>query len=143
SIHTQTQVETKTEITRMQADSERQIKAMQLEIRSRLDQQFQNPIIENLVKDAAKEQTQMSANPLIKIEVARQVKNRVDAEQSNIRHAVTEETQTAVKGMNPQIDKLVKNAVDSTVQNQVDPVIRQIGGLKRDVEIQRMINKLN
>src|ERR1700761_9360952 len=83
--------ETKTEITRLHTETESQINAMQSEIRQRLNQQFQTDNLRIIVKDAARDQTQTSAKPLILSEVARQVKSRVDAEQGNIRNAVTSE----------------------------------------------------
>lgn len=143
TIRTQAQTETKTEIARMQADTEKQIKAMQGEIRNRLDDQFKGQIIRDLVKEAAKDQAQATAKPLIQREVATQVRRQVDAEQGNIRHTVTVETQTAVKQMDKEIGTLVKSAVDSKVQTEIQPVAAQVGGLRRDLELQRTINRVN
>jgi hypothetical protein len=143
TIQQEARNETKTEITRLKTETESQIKTMQSEIRQRLDQQFQTQTLRDIVKDAAREQTQTSARPLILGEVAKQVKSRVDAEQGNIRTAVTNQTQAAVKEMAPQIDKMVKENVDSKIQTQVAPVQSQIVALRRDADLQSLINRMN
>lgn len=143
SIQNEARAETKTEIARMQGETDAQIKAMQSEIHARLNQQFQSDNLRGLVKDAAKEQTQTTAKPLIEAEVATQVKQRVDAEQGNIRRAVSEQTQTAVKQMAPQIDKMVKETVDSKIQTQVEPVERKLSALERIGHLQGLINRMN
>jgi hypothetical protein len=143
TIQREARNETKTEIARMHIETESQIKTMQSEIRQRLDQQFQAPNLRDIVKDAAREQTQNSARPLILGEVAKQVKSRVDAEQGSIRNAVTTQTQTAVKEMTPRIDKMVKDSVDSKVQTQVEPLQKQLNVVKRSTDIQGLISRMN
>src|SRR5262249_9642291 len=95
------------------------------------------------VRDAAKEQTQTTARPLIQTAVASQVKARVDEEQGTIRHTVTEQTQAAVKQMGTQIDKLVKDSVDAKVQTQLAPVENQVNSLKTYLDLQRLIARMN
>ena len=132
SIQSEARKETNQEITRMQS-----------EIRDRLNKQFESQTLREIVKDAAKEQTQTTARPLIEGEVATQVKQRVDAEQGNILRAVTEQTQLAVKQMSPQINKLIKETVDSKVQTQVEPLRKHVTELKNYTSVQGLINSMN
>ncbi len=143
SIRTQAEAETKTEIARMRQDTDNQITAMQLEIRNRLNQQFQNPVISGLVKNAAKEQAQTTAEPLIKGEVGKEVKRRVDAEQGTIKHIVSDQTQAAVKQMGAQIDDQVKSAVDARLQPKFRAVEEQLSDLKEETQVQLLINRMN
>jgi hypothetical protein len=121
--------ETQAEVTRMQS-----------EIRVHLDQQFQTPTLQKLVKDAAKESTETSAAPLIKSEVAAQVKSRVDAERPAIAAVVNQQSQVAVKQMGSQIDSLVRKSVDARVSTDIAPVIQKI---KDEADLQLLITRMN
>lgn len=131
---------TQAEIARMQQSTQAEITRMQGEIRSRLNEQFQTPTLRKLVEDAAKESTKTAAEPLIRTEVASQVKLRVDAEKPTIATAVTQQTQTAVKQMGSQIDSLVKSALDAKLATDVDPVIQRV---KDEADLQLLITRMN
>ncbi len=121
--------ETKTEVTRMQG-----------EIRDTLKKQFQTPELQKMVKEAAGDSTRTAAEPLIKSEVAVQVKSRIDAQKGDIATAVHQQTQSAVKEMGPQIDSLVKDALDTKIQSQFTPVIDD---LKNEANTQLLITRMN
>ncbi len=129
AIRTEAGRETQSEITRMQG-----------EIRKRLDDQFQTPALQKLIKDAAKEVTEKSAEPLIKSEVAAQVKSGVDAQKPAIAAAVAQQTQAAVKQMESEIESIAKKSVDTKVSTEVDPVIRKI---KDDGDFQLLITRMD
>jgi hypothetical protein len=129
TIQAEARRQTQTEITRMQG-----------EIRTRLDEQFQTPALQKMVKEAAKESTKAAAEPLIKSEVATQVGSRVDAEKPAIAAAVTQQSQIAVKQMGSQLDSLVKKSVDVKVSTDVDPVIQKI---KDEGDFQLLITRMN
>lgn len=129
AIQNEARRETQSEVTRMQG-----------EIRQRLDEQFQTASLQKLVKDAAKEATQKSAEPLIKSEVAAQVKLGVDAQKPAIAAAVTQQTQAAVKQMESEIESIAKKSVDAKISAEVDPVIRKI---KDDGNFQLLITRMN
>jgi hypothetical protein len=95
-----------------------------------------------MVKDAAAEQTRTAAEPLIKREVATQVKMRVDAERPVIVATVTQQTKEAVKQMQPQIDLQVKDSVEAIVQRQVKPVAQEMSKLQADAGLQRLIIRM-
>jgi competence protein ComGC len=128
-IQSEARTQTQSEITRMQQ-----------EIHTRLDTQFQTPTLQKLVKDAAVEATQKSAEPLIKSEVASQVKLRVDSERPAIAAAVNQQSQLAVKQMGSQIDSLVRKSVDAKVSTDVDPFIQKI---KDEADLQLLITRMN
>ena len=113
-----------------QTDAE--ISRMQEEVRQRINDQFQTPTIQKVVTQAAVQATTASANSLIKSQVEKEVKNRVAAEQGTIKKTVVEQTAVAVKTMTPEIESLVKTAVDAKVQNVVEPVARQVSGLSSE-----------
>ena len=115
TIQVEARRETQAEVTRMQA-----------EIRSRLDEQFQTPTLQKLVKEAARESTEKSAEPLIKSEVAGQVKLRVEAERPAIAAAVSHQSQVAVEQMGSQLDSLVKKSLDTRVSTDIAPVMQKI-----------------
>ncbi len=124
-------------------ETQAEVKRMQDEIRNRLNDQFQTPAIQKMVREAAAESTKTSATPMIKAEVATQVKSRVEAERPSITAAVNQQTQTAVKEMGTKIDVLVKDAVDSKVKAQVESVVEQVNLLKGEADIQLMITRMN
>jgi|ERR1039458_3066821 hypothetical protein len=132
TIRSEADHETKAEIARMQG-----------EIRTTLKEQFQTPTIRKTVEDAAIEATKASAGPLIKSEVAAQVRARVEAERPAINAAVTLQTQSAVKQMGSRIDTIVKDSVDTKVQTAVDPVSRSLTALKADADLQRLITRMD
>jgi hypothetical protein len=132
ALEKEAETSTKAEISRMQG-----------EIRNRLDQEFQTPRLQQMVKATAAEYTKTSAEPLIKSEVGVQVKLRVAAEQPTIVAAVTRQTQAAVKQMGPTIDSLVRDSVDVKVQKAVEPVTQRLEGLKADADVQRLIIRMN
>ena len=94
-----------------QQSTQAEIARMQTEIRTRLSEQFQTPALQQAVKDAAVEATKTAADPLIKSEVASQVKARIDAERPTIEAAVTQQTRTA---LSPIIQR-VKDEADLQV----------------------------
>ena len=129
TIQAEASRQTRTEITRMQG-----------EIRTRLDEQFQTPALQKTVKEAAKESTKTAAEPLIKSEVANQVRSRVDAEKPAIAAAVTQQSQIAVKQMGSQLDSLVTKSVDAKVSTDIDPVIQKV---KDEADFQLLIIRVN
>ena len=129
TIQTEARRETQSEITRLQK-----------EIRQSLEEQFQTPNLQKLVKEAARESTEKSAEPLIKSEVATQVKARVDAEKPAIASAVTKQSQEAVKQMAPQIGTLVKQSVDEKVARDITPVLQKVND---EEDLQLLILRLN
>lgn len=133
----------KTIQTEAQRETEAEVNRMQGEIRKRLTDQFQTPAVQKTVREAATEATKTAAEPLIKNEVGTQVKLRVDAERPAIGRTVTQQTQAAVKQMEPQIDSLVKDSVDAKVQKQVQPVVQSLQDLKADSDLQRLIIRMN
>jgi len=143
AIQNEAHSESKAEIARMQTETDAQIKSMQSDIRERLNQQFQSQNLRGIVMEAAKEHTQTTAKPLIQAEVGSQVKRRLDAEQGSIQRAITDQTQAAVKQMTPQIDRLVKENVDSKIQSQVEPVRKELAAVQRSGQIQGLINRMN
>jgi len=120
-----------------------EVSRMQNEIRGRISEQFQTPALQKMVKEAAAEQTKTASEPLIKQEVATQVKARVDTERPTIVAAVTEQTKAAVKQMGPQIDQQVRDSVEAKVQHQVEPVIQKLNTLKSDADLQRLIIRMD
>jgi hypothetical protein len=124
-------------------ETQAEVERMRKEIRTRLDQQFETKELQKFVKDAAAESTKSAAAPLIKSEVATQVREGVNAERPRISDAVTKETQAAVKQMQPQISKTVKESVDSEIQSHVDPVITRLETLKFQEDIQRLIIRMD
>ena len=124
-------------------ETQAEVSRMQGEIRERLSDQFKTPVLQQTVKQAAKESTEQAAAPLIKAEVTNQVKRSVELENGTIRETVTQQTQTAVKQMGTQIDGMVKQAVEKKVANDVQPVIDQVGGLKSKTELQLLILRMN
>jgi hypothetical protein len=123
-------------------DTKAEIARMQGEIRATLKDQFRTPVLQKTVKDAAIEATRASAEPLIKSEVAAQVRLRVDAERPAINAAVTQQTQSAVKQMAPKIDAIVKESVDKKVQTAVEPVSQRLSAMKADADLQRLITRM-
>jgi hypothetical protein len=117
-----------------------EITRMQSEIRARLSEQFQTPNLQKTIKDAAVEATKTAAEPLIKSEVAAQVKLRVDEEKPAIAATVTQQTQIAVKQMGSQIEPLVKNSVDAKISTSVDPIVQRI---KAEADLQLLITRMN
>ncbi len=132
TLQTEARRETKAEITRMQT-----------EIHNTLKDQFQTPALQKMVKEAAGDATKTAAEPLIKTEVATQVKSRVDAERGRIGSAVTEQTHAAVEEMSSKIDSLVKTSVDDRVQSEVEPVLKQVTELKNEADLQTLIIRMN
>jgi hypothetical protein len=130
---------------RSEADHETkaEIARMQVEIRTTLKDQFQTPALQKTVKDAAIEATKASAEPLIKSEVAAQVRSRVDAERPSINAAVTQQTQSAVRQMGPKIDAIVRESVDTKVQTAVEPVSQRLSAMKADADLQRLITRMD
>ena len=120
---------TQAEITRMQA-----------EIRTRLGEQFQTPILQKTVRDAAVEATKTAAEPLIKNEVAVQVKLRVDEQKPTIAATVAQQTRIAVKEMGSQIEPLVKSSVDAKISTSVDPIIQRI---KDEADLELLMTRMN
>lgn len=110
-----------------------EIKTMQGEIQKELNEQFQTPSLKAMVQNAAAEYTRTAAEPLIKRNVEEQVKARVAAERPTIIASVAEQTKAAVRQMEPQINLQVRDSVEATVQHQVEPVTKQIDGLKTEV----------
>jgi hypothetical protein len=143
TIRDEARRETKAEIARMQTETQAEIARMQTEIRTTLQKQFQQPTLQNLVKDAAAESTRTAAEPLIKRAVAAQVETRVDAEQGAIRNALTAETQNAVRQMTPQIDSMVKQAVASKVTHDLEPLERQMDAIRNDSYVPILITRMN
>ena len=113
---------------------------MRDEIRTRLDDQFKTPTLQKLVRDAAADSTKTAAEPLIRTEVTKQVKDRVDAEKPTIAAAVTQQTNAAVKQMGPQIDSLVKNTVDSKIATSVEPTVERV---KSEADLQLLITRMD
>ncbi|MGC2464789.1 MAG: hypothetical protein WA517_06295 [Candidatus Acidiferrum sp.] len=121
-------------------ETQSEISRMQTEIRNRLDEQFKAQALQTMVKEAARESTKAAAEPLIKAEVQAQVRAGVDALRPTIVAAATQQAQTAVKQIGPQIDSLVKKTVDTKVSTEVDPVIATI---KAEADVQLLITRLN
>jgi hypothetical protein len=97
---------------------------MQEQIRNRLDDQFKTPILQGLVKDAARDATEKSAKPLIEAEVRKEVQAHIEAEAPQIHAAVINETKLGVTGMKPQIDsEISKQAADAKadIEAQIAP----------------------
>jgi hypothetical protein len=97
---------------------------MQQEIRNRLDDQFKTPVLQGLVRDAARDATEKSAKPLIEAEVKREVQDHIKAEAPQIRAAVINETKLGVAQMKPQIDsEISKQAADAkaSIEAQIAP----------------------
>jgi hypothetical protein len=124
-------------------DTRLEIDRMRGEIRKSLNEQFQTAALQQMVRQEAREATSNAATPLIKGEVATQVKIRVDAERGTIAKAVTAQTQLAVAEMTPHIDSQVKQSVDAKVDGAVQPVIQQLDSLKGDIELQLTIARMN
>jgi hypothetical protein len=116
------------------SETQAEIMRMQGEIRQRLNAQFQTPELQKMVKEAASESTKAAAAPLIKSEVAAQVKSRVDAEQPAISAAVTRQTHAAVQEMEPQITMTIKESVEKEIETNVAPLQHTIVDLKTEVQ---------
>jgi hypothetical protein len=131
----------------IQTEADRQTQAeivrMQSEIRGTLADKFKGPNIQQLVKDVAKDETVTAARPLIKQEVASQVKLGVAAERGTIQRAVVAETKSAVTEMNPRIETLVKNAVQGEVTARVNPVVDEVKSLQEEQKISLLISRAN
>lgn len=93
---------------------------MQDDVHKRLTEQFETPALQKMVKETAAEYTKTQAEPLIKIEVANQVKSRVDAQRPAIAATVAQQTQMAVKQMGEDLRKRSFEEVATEVKAQVD-----------------------
>jgi hypothetical protein len=128
----------------IQAEAERQTKQevskMEGQIRDTLNSQFQSDKLRLLVKEAAKDATTHSAQPLIKSEVSSQVRIRVSAEEPTIRENVKKETQAAVQDMNGRIQGIVESDVNSKVTSQVQPALIR---LNQAEELEELITRMN
>jgi len=120
-----------------------EINKMQNEIQNRLSDQFKTPALQQMVNDAAASYTKSAADPLIKQEVATQVRTRVDAEKPTIVAAVTEQTKSAVNQMAPQINEQVRDSVEATVQTHVAPVVQTLSDIKADAGLQDLIIRMD
>ena len=131
----------------LQDEARKEIKAeetqLQADIYQRLSDEFQKPTLQKMITSAAVDSTKAAAKPLIKSEVAQQVRTRVDAERGTISKAVTQETQAAVRDLAPKIDASVAQAVDANVKKQVEPVAKQMSELSDEAKFQALIMKMN
>lgn len=127
---------------------EAEVRRMQGEIRNTLADQFKAEHLQQLVRTAARDETVTAARPMIKQEVATQVKSGVAAERGTIQKAVVAQTNSAVAEMNPKINTLVKSAVDAEVSARVAPVVNQTKtlqdqakALQREQEVALLIGR--
>jgi HEAT repeats len=97
---------------------------MQKEIRDRLNEQFQTPRLQSMVKDAARDATDAAAAPLIKREVIGQVKANIEAQRPAIHAVVVSETKKGVSELQPRIDAEITqqgSAAEERIRAKIAP----------------------
>jgi len=92
------------------------IKSMQVEVRKRIETEFETERIQNLIKAAAVTAVTAKANAETNKLIAAEVKSAVAGQRYVIDSAVREETRRAVHNLTPTID----NAVATQAQAKVD-----------------------
>jgi len=86
------------------------------EVRERIDAEFKDKIIRDLISKAAQDRTNTELTDIIRDEAAKQVAQGIKEENLKIRNAIEDQTKEAVKTLEPTI----KTSVDEAMQHQVE-----------------------
>jgi hypothetical protein len=103
-----------------------QLDKLQPEIKRQIKDQFDTPVIEQVVHDQAKLATETTANKIIRLEVDQQVSAAVATEQENIRRILKSAADGAVAAVKGDIQAEADKATRRIVDDRVEPELRTL-----------------